>query len=723
MDTQLATALIRRAVLGETESAPPPLGAITLHAHQSDAVRRLLAAVRRYGGALLADDPGMGKTFVALAVAREFARPVVFAPAAVRDPWARSRQLAQVPATFVSLERMSRRSPPQCDADLVIIDEAQHVGAQGTARRQAIAAACAGRAVLLLSATPVRNRLTELEELLALFLGSAARLDAEMLSRCIVRRQLSSARLPTIVTAPPLVVPRTPTLEREIRALPAAVPLQEGGTAGPLVAMGLLHARGSSVAALGAALRRRLQRGEALAAALAQGEWPNAAELRRWLVGDDTVQLRFALDPPRADTHQWHETLRAHCEAVRALIERARAVEGRDTAGRAALLRGVLRAHPDVPIIAFAQHAATVRALYRELRGEPHVVLLTADGAHSAGGRRARADVIAALAPGGAARRPSHDRVHLVLTTDVLSEGVNLQGAGVVVHFDLPWTPARVRQRTGRVARMGSEQTTVFEYVVAQSREVARTMGMQRRHKEKARAGARATAASDARERLRELVGCWPSNSAALADGASHLVIGSVQGMATGFLAVVESAGERVLVGGTRFARTVTLTTDPARLVRIVAGVSVPIVPARVSVSPRQIADVLRALTRLLQHRGALAALDASGPRTALRRRLMRRAMDVLPRTPVAARAAAAAAIAQLRLALRQAPAAGVEPVLERVLQEPVAHDLQWLARTSAALAALATPRRETTRGGPPAHTSGHRPIALLLISPRRTAE
>lgn len=43
--------------------------------------------------------------------------------------------------------------------------------------------------------------------------------------------------------------------------------------------------------------------------------------------------------------------------------------------------------------------------------------------------------------------------VHVLMATEVLSEGVNLQECGVVVHYDLPWNPTRLIQRNGRVDR------------------------------------------------------------------------------------------------------------------------------------------------------------------------------------------------------------------------------------------------------------------------------
>ena len=84
------------------------LGAVTLHLHQRIAVARLAHALATRGGALLADDVGLGKTFVALALARVTRRAVVAAPAALRDSWARASTRAAVACPFVSVESLSR---------------------------------------------------------------------------------------------------------------------------------------------------------------------------------------------------------------------------------------------------------------------------------------------------------------------------------------------------------------------------------------------------------------------------------------------------------------------------------------------------------------------------------------------------------------------------------------------------------------------------------------
>lgn len=55
----------------------------------------------------------------------------------------------------------------------------------------------------------------------------------------------------------------------------------------------------------------------------------------------------------------------------------------------------------------------------------------------------------------------SEDRYDLLFATDVLSEGVNLQQAGRMINYDLPWNPMRLVQRSGRIDRIGSKHAYI----------------------------------------------------------------------------------------------------------------------------------------------------------------------------------------------------------------------------------------------------------------------
>ncbi len=61
---------------------------------------------------------------------------------------------------------------------------------------------------------------------------------------------------------------------------------------------------------------------------------------------------------------------------------------------------------------------------------------------------------------------PSDGEVDLLLSTDVLSEGQNLQEAQAVISYDMPWNPQRVVQRNGRVIRLKSPHDVAYLYTL-----------------------------------------------------------------------------------------------------------------------------------------------------------------------------------------------------------------------------------------------------------------
>ena len=97
-----------------------------------------------------------------------------------------------------------------------------------------------------------------------------------------------------------------------------------------------------------------------------------------------------------------------------------------------------------------------------------------------------RARIIAGFAPetaGGSER--GEDKYDLLFTTDILSEGVNLQQAGRIINYDLPWNPMRVAQRHGRIDRIGSLHSRVFIDCFFPSAHLDRLLGLEARLRRK----------------------------------------------------------------------------------------------------------------------------------------------------------------------------------------------------------------------------------------------
>ena len=483
-------AAIAAHVLG-TNLTHEKLGAITLHPHQREGVERVTTLLDRYGGALLADDVGLGKTFVALAAARDTRTSVVIAPAALRDVWTQAARRAGMFVQFLSVETLGRRgwrSPvvPQ----FVIIDEAHHLRSRRTRRFAAASELCRGARVLLLSATPVQNRTADLRTILSLFLGERAHaMHEEELSRYIVRRlEVDVARVPGFslpsTDAPKWihVIDDVDCLDR-LLALPAPLPPADGDDGGILLTYTLARQWASSRAALRSALRRRLARALAMDDALCVGRRPSRAELAAWCYAEGTQQLTFpqlAVRSDATDASAVLQQVRTHAFAVRAFLGWLETSVDPDLA-RAKLLRDLVAAHRGERIVAFSEYADTVASMYRALAPSVRAAMLTHGGGRVAGGPLARRDLLQRFAPRAPARTAESDRIDLLLTTDVLSEGVNLQEASVVIHLDLSWNPARLEQRVGRLRRIGAARDSIAVYMFAPPAPTERLLHLERR--------------------------------------------------------------------------------------------------------------------------------------------------------------------------------------------------------------------------------------------------
>jgi ERCC4-like helicases len=67
---------------------------------------------------------------------------------------------------------------------------------------------------------------------------------------------------------------------------------------------------------------------------------------------------------------------------------------------------------------------------------------------------------IANNVPGGKATEP----IHILISTDVLSEGLNLQDAAYILNYDLHWNPVRLIQRFGRIDRLNTLHRDIFAF-------------------------------------------------------------------------------------------------------------------------------------------------------------------------------------------------------------------------------------------------------------------
>ena len=112
------------------------------------------------------------------------------------------------------------------------------------------------------------------------------------------------------------------------------------------------------------------------------------------------------------------------------------------------------------PSLIFTSSRDTVRYLRDRLAALP-MAWCTGSRAGLGHSLLPRCTVLGWFREGPGSPLPRPERACHLLVTDVAAEGLDLQRAARVVHYDLPWTPMRLEQREGRAIRLGSTHSTV----------------------------------------------------------------------------------------------------------------------------------------------------------------------------------------------------------------------------------------------------------------------
>ncbi|HAA34397.1 MAG TPA: NgoFVII family restriction endonuclease [Firmicutes bacterium] len=120
--------------------------------------------------------------------------------------------------------------------------------------------------------------------------------------------------------------------------------------------------------------------------------------------------------------------------------------------------------HRDDKLLIFSQFADTVNYLGRELvrRGIKQLACVTGDVENPT-------EIVKRFSPRSngvdiVEREAVGNEIRVLLSTDILSEGQNLQDAHIIVNFDLPWALIRLIQRAGRVDRIGQKSSRILCY-------------------------------------------------------------------------------------------------------------------------------------------------------------------------------------------------------------------------------------------------------------------
>jgi superfamily II DNA or RNA helicase len=144
-----------------------------------------------------------------------------------------------------------------------------------------------------------------------------------------------------------------------------------------------------------------------------------------------------------------------------------------------ALMSLVQQSHHGDKVLVFTQFADTARYLEQQLKraGVKSIEAVTGDSADPT----ASAVRFSPVSNGARKQVSKADELRVLIATDVLSEGQNLQDAATVVNYDLPWAIIRLIQRAGRVDRIGQKADAIDCYTFMPADGVERIIGLRAR--------------------------------------------------------------------------------------------------------------------------------------------------------------------------------------------------------------------------------------------------
>lgn len=436
----------------------PLLRHIEHYPFQIHTARQVMRSMR--GRALLCDEVGLGKTIEAGLILKEYLirglarRVLVLVPPALVSQW-REEMGDKFGVPFIThdddefradgaqaWEKHDRviasihtaKSAANAAAihalsyDLVIVDEAHHLKNRATVSWKFVNA-IKSKYMLLLTATPAQNNLDELFNLITLLRPGQLQTQTAFRRDFVQRGD-----------------PRQPKNRNKLRELMMDVMVRNTRSQ---VSITLPPRRATTLRPQLSPLERQLYDGVTdfvRRAYAGQGVAKFVAQTLQAEAGSSAHALLGTLEKLR-DAKKLDKSQRAE---LKTLCDVAASIEG---GAKATALLSLLKQNNEKALI-FTQYRETQQFLLRVLEA-------AGIAAASFGGGMSIAEKDAQVAAFAADKR-------VLVSTDVGSEGRNLQFCHTIINYDLPWNPMKIEQRVGRVHRIGqTEPVSIFNLAAA----------------------------------------------------------------------------------------------------------------------------------------------------------------------------------------------------------------------------------------------------------------
>lgn len=535
---------------------------------QADAVKTALRILKRFGGVVISDSTGLGKTHIGLALLRQLAaverkKVLLIAPRQVIDSvWEDKLYDVSIKTKNVSLEITGTDSfdpTAYLDVDVVLVDESHNYRSASANRHSNLMKVLSGgkrKEVILMTATPVNNSLMDMynqlnlitagddthfadlgiadlkryfdsadRKLLASGVDDIVRLldevmirrtrafirenypDAELLGKKIsfperkltkVQYSLTALFGQTVYKQVIDTIDQLNMVPYRVESYRVAIEEEEKKEVEHRAALqkyGLLKRFESSVEAIRKSIGRLLTFYRTFAVSLEQGrvldnkrfhqivsEFEYEDEIDDDLLAEEIAKIDL-VSATGLDVKQMQRELKQDLkllEPLKASLDKMQPwTDSKLTALKELFVKDKIFETGGKKVVIFTQFVDTAKYIYddlqRNLGREKQIRILTGRT-----GKEARKQILLEFAPKSNA--PPDVKVEreaeILVSSEVLSEGQNLQDCNYAVNYDLPWNPMKIVQRVGRVDRLTSQHPTVTSAVFFPEKELEDELGL-----------------------------------------------------------------------------------------------------------------------------------------------------------------------------------------------------------------------------------------------------
>ncbi|WP_245837459.1 helicase-related protein [Methanobacterium bryantii] len=537
---------------------------VNLAEFQEDAIYRVLSRLDKYGGVIVADSVGLGKTHIALKVIEHFHiqqrknRPLIICPAQIRDlVWRKELKDKVLPEYIISQEEIGSQNfldkvkesvgGNLGEIELIVVDESHNFRNPMSNRWEHLfqlindhITPASGKKpkILFLTATPINNGAWDLYWQIMLLLSmdrtafikenipdlfeffkqaeNSPNLLNDLLNEISIRRTrdyilknypnayigndksnkitFPERKLENInyqldktyngmyneiadIISNKLTMAYYKMLEYRIGGIETE---EERLQLGRMISVGgifrtiLLKRLESSVNAFKISINRQISFLEYLKKCIENGKIINKTEFSKILknfecLSSDDVDEYFSsgeqldnleLTDFNKDNYAYDDLMKdldTDIGLFRSILNKVNTIGPEDDSKLEVLKEKLLELSKEGQIILFAYYADTLDYIYEEIIKDPRFKELTIEAVSSSGKTSRSGNQRVKLV-----NRFTGGKIDILLSTDVLSEGQNLQSAKFLINYDLHWNPTRMIQRAGRIDRIGSPYKKIY---------------------------------------------------------------------------------------------------------------------------------------------------------------------------------------------------------------------------------------------------------------------